>query len=89
MNCNWARARFGFVKQLLICKGTITKAELITEYGGEDNIPDHFSPDKLSQIHPDALSWWDESHKDCVVSDFGGKAKTKTQFPRNTKPMKG
>ena len=58
--------------------------ELIAEYGGEDKIPDHFNPDKLSPIHPDAVAWWDKSHKDCVVSDFGKKAKTKTQFPCNT-----
>ena len=28
VGCNWARVRFGFVKQILICKGTITKVHL-------------------------------------------------------------
>ena len=71
------------MKQILIRTGEITKASLIEEYSGEDKIPDVFNPELLTPIHPDAVSWYDETHKDCCVSKLGGKVKRQFLFKRD------
>ena len=65
---DWARARFNFVKQLLIRTGEMTINDLIKEYGDEKNISAWFHPFNLMQVHPDAMSWWDETHNDCSTT---------------------
>jgi len=49
----------------------------------DGTLPDQFNVDKLRPIHPDAIAWWDETHRDCVVSDMGGMFQKQHLFPRD------
>lgn len=80
---DWCKARFNFVLQMLVSTGDVTVENLVEMFESEDKIPSHFHPDNLERFHKDAVAFWDESHKKCVVSDYGGAAKTHTQFPRD------
>ena len=80
---DWSRARCNFVKQLLIRTGEITIDDLKKEYGCENNIPAWFHPLNVTPLPPDAVSWFDETHKDCCVSDHGGKVKRQYLFKRD------
>ncbi|EJK60897.1 hypothetical protein THAOC_18686 [Thalassiosira oceanica] len=82
-NSKWSRARDNFTKQTLIRIGKISLDDLIKEYGKEESISDVFNPKKLSPIDQDGVSFIDETHRDCVVSSYGGKVDHIYKFKRD------
>ncbi|EJK62102.1 hypothetical protein THAOC_17300, partial [Thalassiosira oceanica] len=82
-NSKWSRARCNFTKQTLIRIGRISLDDLIKEYGKEESIPDVFNPKKLTNIDQDGVSFIDETHRDCVVSSYGGKVDHIYKFKRD------
>ena len=78
---NWARARYRFVTQMMVMFGM---GPDLTDFLDEDgSVPDMFNREKLRKINPNSIAWWDETHRDCVVADMGGKFQKQVLFPRD------
>ena len=59
------------------------KEELIKIFGSESAIPDVFNPDKLDLIDRDGVAFWDEMHRKCHNSTYGGEVKQQYIFARD------
>jgi hypothetical protein len=86
---NWARARFGWVTQLLIRFGKtppgfdlawLLEKGLVPE--GTDTIPDKFNVEKLPPLDITRVAFWDETHRKCKPGK-GSRRGHQTRFKRN------
>ena len=59
------------------------KEELIKIFGSDSEIPNVFNPDKLDLIDPDGVAFWDEMHRKCHNSTYGGEVKEQYIFARD------
>ena len=69
---DWAKARLGFSLQVLVRARKITPQQVKDILGLEesDPLPDKFNINKLTKIHPEAIGWFDEVHRNCFVGDL-------------------
>jgi hypothetical protein len=88
-NSKWARARHGWVTQLMVRFGVADGIDLSKERTNEDGtkesyIPDYYDINKLTPINLQRTAFWDETHKECEIGGLEGlRKKIDVCFPRD------
>ena len=78
-NSPWARGRYRWATQILI------RTELLpAQKKADETIPDYWNPNKLKRLKKTAISYWDETHKDCTIGGIAaGTVAYQVRFPRD------
>ena len=75
--CKWARARYNWVKKLLIMFGAIK-----WDVNKDGHDPEWFDIKKLGTMKTSQIVYWDETHKKCQIGTSNG-ANEEVKFPRD------
>ena len=73
----WAKWRDRWTTQLLLRMGKDVDISKWRDKNGD--LPDCFNIEKLTKIEPEAITWWDEVHKTCVVGDITSRTTHQVQ----------